>query len=190
MSMLAASIRKTGPLGAKLAEIRKQRIAAGLLKDDAPRAVVVLISENGGKLIEVEKAAVPKPRKRRVRRLASNDIKTVKVDGVVYPTISEIQTATCKYFGVDETDLFSERRDASIIRPRQIAIYLCKALTLHSYPAIGKRFGRDHSTAISSVRRIKLMMDQDLELSDKVNELKESIRQHTIDASARRETRP
>ena len=187
MSMLLASIRKTGPLGAKLAEIRKQRIAAGLLKDDEPKTVVVLISENGGKLIEVEKAAVPKPRKR--RRLARNNIKTVKLDGVVYPTISEIQTATCKYFGVDETDLFSERRDASIIRPRQIAIYLCKALTLHSYPAIGKRFGRDHSTAISAVRRIKLMMDQDPDLSDKVNELKESIRQRTIDASARRETR-
>lgn len=182
--MLQASIRKTGPLGEKIARIRAERIAAGLLKEDEPEHGVVLISENSRKLIEAEEApSVPLPRKQPIRRLVCDDIKAVKLDGVVYPTISEIQTATCEYFGVDKTDLFSQRRDVSIIRPRQVAIYLCKALTLHSYPVIAKRFGgRDHTTAISAVQRIKLIMDQDSEFADKVKELQAIIKERAEEA--------
>lgn len=178
MSMLSASIRRTGPLGDKISRIRAERIAAGLLKDDEPeqKKTVVLISENGGKLVEaVEPPPPPPPRKKPMRRLAGDDIKAVKLDGVIYPTISEIQAATCEYFGIDRIDLMSRRRELPTIRPRQIAVYLCKCLTIDSYPVIAKRFDRDHTTAIAAVLRIQLLMDRDREFADKVNELKAII---------------
>ena len=175
MSMLQSCIRRTGPLSAKIHRIRAERVAAGLLKEDEPEPVVVLISENGGALVEED--APPLPPRNLIKRLAADDIKAVKLDGIVYPTISEIQAATCEFFGVEKIDLLSQRRTTAIIVPRQVAVYLCKKLTLHSYPVIAKRFGgRDHTTALSAVRRVQTLMDRDREFADKVNELKATFR--------------
>jgi hypothetical protein len=70
-----------------------------------------------------------------------------------YPTIREIQKAVCKHFDISMTDILSPRRMAKIVRPRQIAMYLCKHLTPHSLPQIGRRFGgRDHTTVLHAVR--------------------------------------
>jgi hypothetical protein len=179
MSMLQASIRKTGPLAAKIDRIRAERIAAGLLQPNEPehKKTVVLISQNGRKLVEEVAPDKPTQPRRLIRRLASYDIKSVKLNDVVYPTISEIQAATCEYFGVDRVDLISHRRTPAIIVPRHVAVYLCKQLTLHSYPVIAKQFsGRDHSTAIASVQRIEFLMVKDREFEKKVHELKAIIK--------------
>ena len=40
--------------------------------------------------------------------------------------------------------------------PRQVAMYLCKALTHASLPEIGRSFGgKHHSTVIHSIRKIE-----------------------------------
>ncbi len=49
----------------------------------------------------------------------------------------------------------------NVVRPRQIAMYLAKTLTLRSLPEIGRRFGgRDHTTVLHAVRKIEGLVGQ------------------------------
>ena len=55
----------------------------------------------------------------------------------------------------------------SCTRPRQVAMYLSKQLTMRSLPDIGRRFGgRDHTTIMHGVKRIEELMATDSQLSD------------------------
>ena len=72
--------------------------------------------------------------------------------------------------------MISSRRSINIARPRQIAMYLCKALTSFSYPEIGKAFGgKDHSTVIHAVKKIEKLIDNDQRLKKQICDLKDSI---------------
>jgi hypothetical protein len=68
-----------------------------------------------------------------------------------YPLISSIQRAVRACYNIKVMDFVSARRPQYLVRPRQIAMYLCKTLTPNSYPEIGRRFRRDHSTVIHAV---------------------------------------
>lgn len=74
-------------------------------------------------------------------------------------TIHRVKIATCKYFQVTHTDLISPRKHASIVLPRQVAMYLCRHLTVSSMPQIGRAFGnRDHTTIIHADRKISHLL--------------------------------
>ena len=91
-------------------------------------------------------------------------------------TIEDIQKQVTSYYQVSMRDLLSHRRDRSIVRPRQIAMYLCKELTSRSLPEIGRRFGgRDHTTVLYGVRKIGGMMADDPSLTDEIELLKRML---------------
>lgn len=70
--------------------------------------------------------------------------------------IRRIQEAVCEYFSITNKDLLGQRRDQRIVRPRQVAMYLCKELTGASYPEIGTQFGgKDHTTVIHACRKVE-----------------------------------
>jgi len=70
-------------------------------------------------------------------------------------TISDIQKTVCEYFSINHNELVGKRRDQKVVKPRQVAMYLCKELTGASYPEIGQEFGgRDHTTVMHSCRKI------------------------------------
>lgn len=70
-------------------------------------------------------------------------------------SISSIQKAVCEYFSISMNELNGKRRDQKVVKPRQVAMYLCKELTGASYPEIGSEFGgRDHTTVMHSCRKI------------------------------------
>ncbi|MCC2111136.1 MAG: chromosomal replication initiator protein DnaA, partial [Hyphomicrobiales bacterium] len=90
--------------------------------------------------------------------------------------IEDIQRAVAKHFNVSKADLLSSRRTRSVVRPRQIAMYLSKLLTPRSLPEIGRRFGgRDHTTVLHAVRKIEGLMGNDRSLADDVAFLKRLI---------------
>jgi hypothetical protein len=73
---------------------------------------------------------------------------------VKYPAIRDIQKAVCETFSVMRVGLLSPRRTQELVTPRQIAMALCKHLTVRSLPEIGRQFGgRDHTTVLHSVRK-------------------------------------
>jgi chromosomal replication initiator protein len=92
-------------------------------------------------------------------------------------TIDDIQKATSEHFGLKQVDLISERRNRSIARPRQAAMWLAKQLTTRSLPDIGRRFGgRDHTTVLHAVRRIEALRADDPQLSRDLETLTRKLR--------------
>lgn len=73
------------------------------------------------------------------------------------PTIK----AACEYFGISEDTFFSERRFHEIIRARRAVIYVMRNRDGQSFPQIGKRIGRDHSTVIHNHRHAEIAMTED-----------------------------
>ena len=65
-----------------------------------------------------------------------------------------------------------------VVKPRQIAMYLSKMLTLRSLPEIGRRFGgRDHTTVLHAVRKIEKAVGEDGALSEEVELLKRMLQE-------------
>lgn len=90
--------------------------------------------------------------------------------------IEDIQRVVSKHFNVTKADLLSARRTRTVVRPRQIAMYLAKALTPRSLPEIGRRFGnRDHTTVLHAVRKIEEMATADRGFADEIEMLKRML---------------
>ena len=91
-------------------------------------------------------------------------------------TIDLIQTIVCKFFKISKNEMLSSRRSRYLVRPRQTAIYLTKILTSKSLPEIGREFSnRDHTTIIHSVKTIEKLKENDQEMIDNINKLKNQI---------------
>jgi chromosomal replication initiator protein len=90
--------------------------------------------------------------------------------------VEEILKLVSAHFNVTRADLLSSRRTASVVRPRQIAMYLSKTLTLRSLPEIGRRFGgRDHTTVLHAVRKIEGLIGENPNLKDEIGLLKRML---------------
>jgi chromosomal replication initiator protein len=91
--------------------------------------------------------------------------------------IDDILRTVSKHYGVNRGDLLSGRRNRSIVRPRQIGMYLAKLLTSRSLPEIGRRFGnRDHTTVLHAIRKIESLMSDDNQLREEIELLKRLLR--------------
>jgi chromosomal replication initiator protein len=91
-------------------------------------------------------------------------------------TIDTIQENVADYFGLRTGDLSSKSNARRITHPRQIAMFLCKRLTNHSLPEIGRAFGgKHHSTVIHSVRKIENECENDEDIHRVVNTLLEAL---------------
>ncbi|MEM0990960.1 MAG: chromosomal replication initiator protein DnaA [Pseudomonadota bacterium] len=88
-------------------------------------------------------------------------------------TIEEIKRRVADYYHLRMTDLVSARRARAVARPRQVAMFLCKALTSKSLPEIGRGFGgRDHTTVIHAVRKIEELRSTDSQLNEDIENLR------------------
>jgi chromosomal replication initiator protein len=90
--------------------------------------------------------------------------------------IEDIQKLVANHYSVTRADILSSRRTAAVVKPRQIAMYLAKTLTLRSLPEIGRRFGgRDHTTVLHAVRKIEGLSHADRTLNDELELLKRML---------------
>jgi chromosomal replication initiator protein len=87
-----------------------------------------------------------------------------------------ILQSVCDYFGLDNKDLMSGRRQRTISLARSVAMYLVRKTAKLSFPEIGMRMGkRNHSTVISACRRIEraVMRNESLVWTSSVGEHQE-----------------
>ena len=90
--------------------------------------------------------------------------------------IEDIQRVVARHYNVSRADILSARRTATVVRPRQIAMYLSKLLTPRSLPEIGRRFGgRDHTTVLHAVRKIEEQATKDTTLAQEIELLRRLI---------------
>jgi chromosomal replication initiation ATPase DnaA len=89
------------------------------------------------------------------------------------PTVHEIKHVIAEHFGITVTNIDSKSRRWKYCYPRQISYYLSQKLTLRSLPDIGRRHGgRDHTSALSGIRKIEKLIKTDMQLAKTVNDLR------------------
>ncbi len=90
--------------------------------------------------------------------------------------IEDIQKLVANHYSVSRADILSSRRTAVVVKPRQVAMFLAKTLTMRSLPEIGRRFGgRDHTTVLHAVRKIEALSANDGALRDELELLKRML---------------
>lgn len=65
------------------------------------------------------------------------------------------------YYGVTYAEIMGKSRTKPIVFPRQMAMYLSRQYTSMSLPELGRVFGRDHTTVINAIERVKLAQAMD-----------------------------
>ena len=91
-------------------------------------------------------------------------------------TMDEILKATAFAFEVEADDLRSKGRRHELVVPRQVAMYLMREFTSHSYPEIGQFFsGRDHSTVVYAVQKITEQLAKDRDLEEQIQTVKGAL---------------
>lgn len=91
-------------------------------------------------------------------------------------SIEKIQRKVADYYGIKPSDIIGKNRSRSIARPRQVAMYLSRKLTQHSYPEIGTFFGnKDHTTVLFACNKIEKEVDTDPKLRSIVEQMTESF---------------
>ena len=80
------------------------------------------------------------------------------------------------HFGVSIADLKGGKRNAEIVFPRQIAMYLIRNMTETSLKAVGVILGgKDHSTIKHGIEKIENELQADETLSNTINIIKKKI---------------
>jgi chromosomal replication initiator protein len=177
-----------GPLGEELRlEILRSRVAAARLHHptfEVPPPVLVFIAKsvthNGrdlegavNRLLAHSKLTGQPVTLEMAEREMRDLIRPVEPRRV---RIEDIQRVVARQYNVSRADLLSSRRTANVVRPRQVAMYLAKVLTLRSLPEIGRRFGgRDHTTVLHAVRKIEALVGNDNALAEEVESLKRQL---------------
>ena len=91
-------------------------------------------------------------------------------------SIQNIKKIVADYFKIKTADFNSQSRARNIVRPRQIAMSLCKELTNESLPEIGKAFGgKDHSTVLHAMKKIKQLSAENMLIKHDYESLKKII---------------
>jgi chromosomal replication initiator protein len=91
-------------------------------------------------------------------------------------TIEQIQQTVAGHYRLRVDELTSKNNSRQIAVPRQIAMYLCKRLTKHSFPEIGRGFGgKHHTTVIHSVEKIEALVLKDQNFHRIVSDLMDNL---------------
>jgi chromosomal replication initiator protein len=90
------------------------------------------------------------------RELASRTLDELAQQCTAVVRLTDVEQAVCKVFGVERTELRSDRKNRSIQEPRMLAMWLARKYTRAPWSEIGQYFGRrSHSTVISAHRRVE-----------------------------------
>lgn len=88
-------------------------------------------------------------------------------------SIGSIQSAVAEYFKISVDDLKSKRRTNTVVKPRHIAMYLCRVETDENLMKIGLEFGgRDHSTVSTACDKIKEELEKNPNLNNVIKDIK------------------
>ncbi len=103
-------------------------------------------------------------------------IKDVIRVGNYIPTPDVIIEETARYYFLQPADLRGQRRSKNTAMARQVSMYLMRNLTNLSLVDIGMQYeGRNHSTVLSSIRKIEDMLKSDPEVAATVRDISANI---------------
>jgi chromosomal replication initiator protein len=159
---------------------RKAEIMGIALEDDIALFIASRVKNNvrelEGSLVRL--IAISSLRGQPISKVLAQDaIRNIAAEddpGVI--TIDHIQRAVASSYRITLGELVTKSNARQYSLPRQVAMYLCKQLTKHSYPEIGRAFGgKHHTTVMHSVEKIEALVSSDSELRKRVREIGEAI---------------
>lgn len=146
-------------LAARQAGWRRQMFAP-----PKPTPAPVLIEQQMVELPKIEPPPQPKPPS------------IIVAPPLPFIPIALIQRVVCARYNISLHEMLADRRTANLVRPRHVAMWLAKKLTMRSLPEIGRRFcGRDHTTVLSACRSIDAKRAVDPELVALMDELESEL---------------
>jgi Bacterial dnaA protein helix-turn-helix len=174
-SLCSGSESKTSPTAKWRPQ--KPRIIALECVDNGPRTLEEMYAAQKARHARLKMAAMSRAYEERQERLNNELEKRESISAFLRakaeaesdapvviptrPTVSSISAIVAKEYGVSKVDLLSDRRTDNVVRPRHVIMYLAKALTTSSLPAIAHRLGkRDHTTVIHGVRKIEALLSK------------------------------
>lgn len=86
-------------------------------------------------------------------------------------TIKEIQESVARKYGISVPQILSTDRSASLVTPRQLAMYISRKYTTKSLLEIAAEFSKKHATIIHGVKTIEKQLDVDAELKTSLEEI-------------------
>jgi len=159
---------------------RKAEMAGVVVPDDVALFIASRVKNNirelEGSLVRLVAMSSLKgePISRALAQDAIRNIATEEDDSVV--TIQHVQKAVAAQYRISVDELVTKSNARQFAVPRQIAMFLCKRLTRHSYPEIGRAFGgKHHTTVIHSFQKVESLMKTDSTLQKIVSDISESL---------------
>lgn len=105
-----------------------------------------------------------------LRDLLHEEVRAISID--------DIQKKVASYFNINIREMTSSKRSKNIAYPRQVAMYASKELTTQSLPEIGNQFGgRDHTTVLHAVRKIKKMRSESEDFDEEMSRILNLLKQ-------------
>ncbi|HUT96158.1 MAG TPA: chromosomal replication initiator protein DnaA [Candidatus Paceibacterota bacterium] len=158
--------KKAQSMGVELSEEAYGYIASNIQKnvrelEGALNRVIAFIRLNNvipntKQLIKILKTIIANPQKR-----------------TNYKKISE---TVADFYDININDLIIRSRKKEVVKPRQITMYLMREELKSSYPFIGSKLGgRDHTTAIYACEKIEKEIQNNTELEQELNLIKERL---------------
>ncbi len=159
---------------------RKAEAIAFVIPDDVALFIASRVKNNvrelEGSLIRLVAISSLRgiPVSKDLARDAIRNIASEEEPGVI--AIEQIQKAVAANYKLTVEQLVSKNNSRQFAFPRQIAMFLCKKLTKHSYPEIGRAFGgKHHTTVIHSFEKIQLLSLSDVGLQKILHDFSESL---------------
>lgn len=162
----------------RLAILRKKAYAEGL--HNVPDEVMTFIASNiSDNVRELEGALIRVAAYSSLHRAVLNEEVAKQVLSDLLPanktrviTPQVILDETAAMFGWSIDDLCGSSRRRPLVTARQIGMYVFRELTDYSFPRIAEVFGgRDHTTVMHAVEKIKQQMTEKAQIFEQVNEL-------------------
>ncbi len=87
-------------------------------------------------------------------------------------TPNKIVNHVANFYGIDADDILGKSQRKECVKPRQIAMYLCRMKLKLPYTKIGEVFKRDYTTAMTSIKQIEQRLEQkDRDLASSLNSI-------------------
>ena len=121
-----------------------------------------------------------------IHNFTSNEITKESIDDIIAivdpgnipndAMVEKILLHVSKKYGVSVDDIKSKKKTDSIANARHVSVYIIRKLTDLSLKEIGKVFGRDHSTIISSINKIDINIQTVKNYETEINMLIKEIK--------------
>ncbi|MFA7252389.1 MAG: chromosomal replication initiator protein DnaA [Candidatus Paceibacterota bacterium] len=106
-----------------------------------------------------------------IKDLIKNNLKPKKTS-----SIKDVVKTIAEFYGITEAEVYEKTRKKSVVKPRQVIMYLLREDFDVSYPTIGEKLGgKDHTTVMHSYEKVKEDLKTDSSLIREISQLRSML---------------